>query len=53
MFTEAQLDKNSEAMSNTVVTWIFMAFLDAKLPGRSQSFRTALTERDSTVATRT
>ena len=39
MFTEAQLAKTSDATSNTVVTWSFMAFLNAKFRGRSQSFR--------------
>ena len=39
MFTEAQLAKTSDATSNTVVTWSFMAFLNAKFRERSQSFR--------------
>jgi len=38
VFTDAQLAKTSEAMSNTVVTWFFMAFFNAKFRGRSQSF---------------
>ena len=53
MFTDAQLAKTSEATSNTVVTWFFMAFLNAKFRERSQSFGAARTDRDSTVATRT
>ena len=53
MFTDTQLAKTSEAMSNTVVTWSFMAFLNAKFRGRSQSFGAARTDSDSTVATRT
>jgi hypothetical protein len=52
VFTDAQLAKISEAMSNTVVTWFFMAFLNAKFRGRSQSFGAARTDSDSTVATR-
>ena len=48
MFTEAQLAKTSEATSNTVVTWCFMAFLTAKFRRRSQSFRAARADRDST-----
>ena len=53
VFTDAQLAKTSEATSNTVVTWFFMAFLNAKFRGRSQSFGAARTDGDSTVATRT
>jgi len=49
VFTEAQLAKTSEATSNTVVTWFFMAFLDAKFRGRSQSFAAAPTDRNSIV----
>ena len=52
VFTDAQLAKTSEAMSNTVVTWSFMAFFNAKFRGRSQSFGAARTDSDSTVATR-
>ena len=33
VFTDAQLAKTSEATSNTVVTWSFMAFLNAKFRG--------------------
>ena len=33
VFTEAQLAKTSEATSNTVVTWSFMTFLNAKFRG--------------------
>ena len=51
VFTDAQLAKTSEAMSNTVVTWFFMALLNAKFRERSQSFGTVRTDRDSTVAT--
>ena len=51
MFTDAQLAKTSEATSNIVVTWFFMAFLNAKFRERSQSFGAARTDRDSTVAT--
>jgi hypothetical protein len=39
VFMDAQLVKTSEATSNTVVTWSFMAFLNAKFLGHSQSFR--------------
>jgi hypothetical protein len=39
VFTDAQLAKTSEATSNTIVTWCFMAFLTAKFRGRSQSFK--------------
>ena len=46
VFTDAQLAKTSEATSNTVVTWFFMAFLNAKFRGRSQSFGAARTDRD-------
>jgi hypothetical protein len=53
VFREVQLDKKNEAMNNTVVTWFFMAFLDAKFRERSQSFGAARPELDSTVATRT
>jgi hypothetical protein len=52
VFTEAQLAKTSEATSNTVVTWFFIAFLDAKFRGRSQPFGAARTDSDSTVARR-
>ena len=52
VFTEAQLAKTSEATSNTVVTWFFMAFLDAKFRGRSQSFAAASTDRNSIVTGR-
>ena len=48
MFTDAQLAKTSEATSNTVVTWSFMAFLNAKFRGCSQSFGAARTDSDST-----
>ena len=52
VFTDAQLAKTSEATSNTVVTWSFIAFRNAKFRGRSRSFGAARTDRDSTVATR-
>ena len=48
VFTDAQLAKTSDAMSNTVVMWSFMAFLNAKFRGRSQSFGAARTDRNST-----
>jgi hypothetical protein len=48
VFTDAQLAKTSEATSNTVVTWSFMTFLNAKFRGRSQSLWTARTDSDST-----
>ena len=38
VFTDAQLAKTSEATSDTVVTWSFMTFLNAKFRGRSQNF---------------
>jgi len=47
VFTDAQLAKTSEATSNTVVTWSFMAFLNTKFRGRSQSFGAARTDSDS------
>ena len=50
MFTDAQLTKTSEATSNIVVTWFFMAFLNAKLRGGSQSFGAAQRNRDSTIS---
>ena len=52
VFTDAQLVKISEPTSNTVVTWFFMAFLDAKFQGRSQSFGAAPTDRNSIVTRR-
>ena len=51
VFTDAQLAKASDAMINTGVTRFFMAFLNAKFRGRSQSFGAARTDRDSSVAT--
>ena len=53
MFTDAQLAKTSEATSNMVVTWFFIAFLNAKFRERSQSFGAAQTDLDSMVATGT
>jgi hypothetical protein len=50
VFTDAQLAKTSEATSNTIVVWSFMAFVNAKFRGRSQSFGSARTDRDLTVA---
>jgi hypothetical protein len=52
VFTEAQLAKTNEAKSNIVVTWFFMALLDAKFRGHGQSFEEARTDSYSTVARR-
>jgi hypothetical protein len=50
VFTDAQLAKTSEATSDTIVTWFFMALLDAKFRGHGQSFGAARTDSDATFA---
>jgi hypothetical protein len=52
VFTDAQLAKTSEATSDTIVTWFFMALLDAKFRGHGQSFGAARTDSDASFAGR-
>jgi len=50
VFTDAQLAKTNAATSNIIVTWFFMAFLNVKLRGGSQSFGAAHTDRNPTIS---